>query len=214
MRILIIGSTGNVGRRVVTEAQNRGHDVSVMVRQLDKKNKIKFDGINRLVGDAASADDVERCSQELDIVISAIRPKQGQEHELVQLTRQVMKGALKANVRVLIVGGAARLRVPEQDGQTVLTMPGFLPADVLDIAKACQAQFDMCVTDRGTNWTYISPPAMLMPGERTGTYRQGTDQLVVDDNGVSGISMENFAVALIDEAENGRYIRTAFTVAN
>jgi len=213
MKILIIGSTGNVGRRVVEEARNRGHEVSVMVRRLDGEiNKTK--PIKHMIGDAANVEDVKRCSQNHDIVISAIRPKEGNENELIKLTQHVMKGVCAVGGRVIIVGGAARLLIPKENGETVLTMPGFLPTQIVDIAKACQAQFDMCVTDKTTNWTYLSPPPMLVPGERTGAYRVGADQLVVDQNGKSAISLEDFAVALVDEAEQAKHIRKGFTVAN
>jgi putative NADH-flavin reductase len=110
------------------------------------------------------------------------------------------------------VGGAARLKIPGEGGLTVLTKPGFLPANLLPIATACFEQYKVCETKQEANWTYISPPALLFPGERTGVYRMGYDELVVDQKGRSAISFEDFAVALIDEVELKRFSRMAITV--
>lgn len=153
-----------------------------------------------------------RTAKGQDLVISALRPPDGQEDTLVALTRSVLDGAATAGVRVLLVGGAARLLLPGHHGETVLTAPGFLPASTVAIASACQVQYELCLNETRVNWTYLSPPAMLEPGDRTGQYRLGTNALVVNERGESRISMEDFAVAMLDEAENPKHIRRAFTV--
>ena len=109
-------------------------------------------------------------------------------------------------------GGAARLLLPDRGGETVLSAPGFLPTSTVAIARACQAQYELCLAEIRAEWTYLSPPAILEPGERTGHYRLGGDTLVVDDDGASRISMEDFAVAILDEAETPKHRREAFTV--
>ena len=86
-------------------------------------------------------------------------------------------------------------------GHTVLTAPSFLPDSARPIAEASYAQYLACTADRDADWVYFSPPAMLTPGRRTGRYRRGSDVLLVDDGGESKISMEDFAVAMLDEAE-------------
>ena len=98
-------------------------------------------------------------------------------------------------------------------GDTVLTAPGFLPDSVLPIARACQAQYELCLAEREADWCYLSPPAMLMPGDRSGRYRTGGDVLLTDPAGQSRISMEDFAVALLDEAETPHHAGERFTVA-
>ncbi len=148
-----------------------------------------------------------------DVAISAVRPPDGQEGALVHLTRSIMDAAAKAATRVVIVGGAASLQVPDGTGETVLTAPGFLPDSVVPIAMACQAQFELCLSERRADWTYLCPPAILASGERTGRYRMGKDALLVGPDGTSAISMEDFAVALIDEAETRQHVRSRFTVA-
>ena len=104
--------------------------------------------------------------------------------------------------------------MPDDSGHTILTAPGFLPDAVVPIAKASQAQYELCINNTDAEWSYLSPPAMLVPGVRTGAYRLGTDVLLIDDDGDSQISMEDFAVALIDEAERPQHPQMRFTVAN
>lgn len=82
-----------------------------------------------------------------------------------------------------------------------------------DIALACNEQLEVCRAETGVDWAYLSPAALLEPGERTGNYRLGTDELVVDTEGNSTISMEDLAVALLDEAEWPQHHRTRFTAA-
>lgn len=211
MNIAIIGAAGDVGRRIVNEALSRGHRVSALVR-----SKAQFDALPtaaaRCAIDVSNAALTARAINGHDLVISAVRPPDGHEDLLVSLTLSILQGAADAAIRALIVGGASRLKLPAGNGATVLTAPGFLPPSVIPIAHACQRQYELCVGDTLTDWTYVSPAAMLEPGERTGRYRLGTDTLVVDQSGVSRISMEDFAAALLDEAEVPRHHRQAFTV--
>lgn len=129
------------------------------------------------------------------------------------ITRSILDGVAQSKTRALIVGGAATLKLPGKGDTTVLTAPDFLPKDVIDIARACAEQHDLCRANQEANWIYVSPPAMLIPGARTGHYRLGADELLVDSDGVSQISMEDFAVALIDEAEQVNHQRVRFAVA-
>lgn len=212
MRIIIFGATGNVGRRTVREALSRGHAVTGVIRTKVEKDALPSGAVAQ-VGDAGSSESIAALIPGHDLVISAVRPAVGSEDHLVAMTGVILTVAAEAGARAIIVGGAARLKIPGEGGLTVLTKPGFLPSDVVDIARACQEQYEMVLTRQEAQWTYISPPAMMLPGERTGQYRFGDDQLVVDREGHSAISMEDFAVAIIDEAEQKNYARKAFTVA-
>ncbi|MEH6475968.1 MAG: NAD(P)H-binding protein [Sneathiella sp.] len=212
MRIILFGAAGNVGSRIANEALSRGHTVTAVVRKTDQLATLS-EGVLGQLGDAGDSALVAKLSEGQDLIISAIRPSEGSEHLLPLLTKSLLAGAAQANKRLLIVGGAASLEIPGEKGQTVLTAPGFLPPSVLDIARACAEQHNICRENTETNWTYISPPPMLTPGIRTGQYRLGSDQLVVDENGQSAISMEDFAVALIDEAEQPKHHQTRFTAA-
>lgn len=212
MRITIFGATGNVGSRTVKEALSRGHEVTAVIRDKASQRKIPAEA-KAVIGRADNAEDVIRFSQGQDLVISAVRPPTGMEPHLITMTKAILDGTTQIGVRALIVGGAASLKMPDDNNLTVLTAPDFLPEDVVPIARACFTQYKICMADRQADWSYISPPAMLTPGTRTGQYRLGDDELLIDENGNSAISMEDFAVALIDEAETPQHKKTRFTVA-
>ncbi|MFE2752187.1 NAD(P)-dependent oxidoreductase [Actinosynnema sp. NPDC059335] len=195
MRITVFGAFGSVGRRVVAEARRRGHDVTPVSRR---------PGSGGEVGDARVVADVVRLSAGRDLVVSATRPVDGREDELVEATRALLAGVARTGVRLLAVGGAATLVTPA--GHTVEEAPDF-PEALKPIARACAEQLAVCLADRAADWTYLSPPAVLEPGERTGVFRVGGDEQVG-----SAISLEDLAVALLDEAETPRHRRRRFTV--
>jgi putative NADH-flavin reductase len=210
MKIIVFGAAGAVGSRVVTEAVNRGHEVTAVARQRRSED---FDpAVDVQVRDVASADDLVELIADHDIVISALRPPDGAESSLVPLTQTVVDAARRANARSIIVGGASVLLVPDASGHTVLSAPGFLPDEVVPIAIACKNQYDWCVDQLDSLGAYICPAAMLTPGERTGGYRLGSDTLVTDGSGQSQISMEDFAAAMLDETETPKHIGRRFTV--
>jgi len=213
MKIIVLGARGDVGSRVVNEAIARGHDVTAVVRNSDQLKMLPSD-VSGIAADAGNKADLAEAMAGQDRVVSALRAPEGQEETLVSLTRSVLEAAAESETRVLLVGGAASLKLPDNSGHTVLTAPGFLPDAVVPIARACQAQYEMCLADAKADWSYLCPPAMLLPGDRTNRYRLGTDTLLVDEAGASGISMEDFALALIDEAEEPRHRRKRFTVAS
>ena len=213
MKITIFGAAGDVGRRMTAEALSRGHDVTAVLRDAARASELPVGAVVR-VGDAMDAEAVAGLLEGQDVAISALRPASGREELLVTLTRAVLHGAARAGARALIVGGAASLRLDGDGGDTVLTAPGFLPDAVLPIAAACYAQYVLCMQEGRADWTYLCPPAMLRPGARTGRYRVGSDRLLTDAAGQSRISMEDFAVAMLDEVETPRHTRARFTVAD
>lgn len=211
MNILIFGAAGEVGRRALAEAIARGHRVAVVVRRREQARD--FPGnVAVHIADVGKVGDLSDLMAGQDLVISALRPPEGFEDLLVPLTHRVLKAGADAGVRVLLVGGAASLKLAGKT-TTVLTEPDFLPESVVPIATACQAQYDLILNDKKADWSYLCPPAMLAPGKRTGTYRVGTDHLITDHEGQSRITMEDFAVALLDEAEQANHIKQRFTVA-
>ncbi|TCO32616.1 hypothetical protein EV652_104222 [Kribbella steppae] len=201
MRLLVFGASGAVGSRVVQEAAARGHQVTPVSRTASA---------HYVQGDASDPDDVARLSQDHDLVISATRPRPGQEGELVQAAKGLLIGLRSSGVRLILVGGAASLIVPGTELMLV-DSPDF-PVDLRPIALACNEQFDLVRASTDVDWTYVSPPALLEPGTRTGTYRLGSDHLVTADDGTSYISMEDFAIAVVDEAEQGQQVGRRFTV--
>lgn len=210
MRITVFGAAGNVGSRVVAEALHRGHEVTAVVR--DPARFPELDAAARArAGDAGRAEDVLALSAGQDLVIGATRPAPGREHELAHIARTLLTGLARTGVRLLLVGGAGSLVVPGTGGQRVIDGPDF-PASWRPIALACDDQLAACYADTRTDWAYLSPPALLEPGVRTGGYRVGTDELLVGAGGDSALSMEDLAVALLDEAERPKHHRTRFTV--
>jgi putative NADH-flavin reductase len=212
MRITVFGAAGNVGSRVVAEALSRGHEVTAVVRDSARSHDLPAAADVR-VGDAGNVEDVVELSGGQDLVIAATRPAPGRERDLVATTKALLAGVGRTDVRLLISGGAGSLTVPGADGTTVIDEPKFLSPAARDIAQACIDQLEVCRAETAVDWAYLSPPALLQPGKRTGTYRLGVDELLVDAEGNSTISMEDLAVVLLDEAERPKHHRTRFTAA-
>lgn len=212
MKIVVFGAGGEVGSRIVKEALARGHGVTAVVRS-EKQVASLPSSVTACVADVSGAVQLAGVIAGHDLAVSAVRPPDGQEGLLATLTRLLLDAAAEAEVRILLVGGAASLMLPNRSGYTVLTAPDFLPEAVLPIARACQAQYELCLAETQADWSYLCPPAMLTPGARTGSYRLGSDVLLCDAEGNAAISTEDFAVALLDEAETPRHVRKRFTVA-
>ena len=212
MKITVLGAAGNVGSRVVAEALSRGHEVTAVVRNSASANGLP-DTAKFCAGDAGSVEDVARVSSGQDVVISAIKPAPGNRSETVATTNALMEGLAQTGVRLLVVGGAATLTVPGTGGKTVIEDPNFLPVSFRQVGKASADQLEACRSEPRVDWAYLSPPAHLAPGTRTGNYRLGADELLLDAEGNSTISMEDLAVVLVDEVEQPRHHRTRFTVA-
>jgi prolipoprotein diacylglyceryl transferase len=213
MRIVVFGAGGRVGTRTVAEALARGHDVTAVVRD-PAAHDLDRDGLSVVAGDATDPSSVAEVAAGHDLAISTVGTGFGKTPEtLPAAARGLLEGLSRAGVaRLIVLGGAGSLEVAP--GVRVLDTEGFreewkpdalAQAESLDIYRSATTDVD---------WTYVSPAALLEPGERTGEYRTGDDRLLVDDEGKSAISMEDFAVALLDEAESADHVRRRFTVAS
>ncbi len=211
MNILIFGAAGDVGSRTVTEALNRDHKVSAVVRRQEQIEGLP-ENVIPVLSEVSQNSDLNAIIMDQDVIISALRPVEGQENLLVTLTEKVLQSAQSMNRRLIVVGGAARLKIPGKE-TIVLTEPDFLPPSAVNIAKSCFEQSQLFKAETPGSWSHICPPALLLPGRRTGSYRIGQDTLITDNEGISQISMEDFAVALIDEAESAAHHRQIYTVA-
>jgi putative NADH-flavin reductase len=167
-----------------------------------------------VAGDATDPSSVAEVAAGHDLAISTVGTGFGKTPEtLPAAARALLEGLSRAGVaRLIVLGGAGSLEVAP--GVRVLDTEGFreewkpdalAQAESLDIYRSATTDVD---------WTYVSPAALLEPGERTGAYRTGDDRLLVDEEGNSAISMEDFAVALLDEAESADHVRRRFTVAS
>ncbi len=210
MRITVFGAAGNVGSRVVAEALSRGHEVTAVVRDPARFHELHAAAMAR----AGNVEDVVELSADQDVMISATRPAPGSESDLVTTAKALLAGLARTGVRLLLVGGAGSLTVPGTGGTTVIDDPTFRPlAAYRDLALACTDQLEACRAEAVVDWAYLSPAALLEPGERTGNCQLGTAELLVDAEGNSTISMADLAVALLDEAEQPKHHRTRFTAA-
>lgn len=209
--IAVFGAAGSVGRRVVAEASRRGHRVTGVVRHTGRAGALPENVIPAFAeaGDAGAIRDILRRQ---DIAVMALRPPEGHEAELVTHTRIMLQAMGEAGVPAVIVGGAASLRFPDKPEWTVLSRPGFLPDAVRPIAEACHAQRELILHRADALCSHICPPASLHPGQRTGRYRLGADMLVTGGAGDAAISIEDFAVAIMDEAERRAHAGGSFTV--
>ena len=206
MRIVVFGATGMVGTRVVDEASARGHDVVAVSRRDAGRDTVVTTSLD--VRDEAR---VRALLGTADVTVSAIRPRPGEEASVPETTTALLDAAAATGTAVLLVGGAGPLASPTSPATLVIDDERFVPARWRSSAMASLAQRQVC-EGHGAAWTYLSPPAILEPGTRTGTYRRGTTTLLVDGAGRSRISAEDLAVAVLDEVENPGDTRH-FTVA-
>jgi putative NADH-flavin reductase len=211
MKIALIGATGFVGSAILKEALDRGHEVTAIVRYPEKvKSHPK---LRSLKGDAYNEDEVARLVAGHDAVISAFNPGWGHPdiyNQQVKGARSIIDGVKKAGVkRLLFVGGAGSLEV--KPGVQSVDLPEF-PAEYRQGALATREALNMLRKEGSLEWSFLSPSADLSPGKRTGKFRLGTDQLLRDANGESRISIEDYAMAMIDEVEKPQHIRQRFTV--
>lgn len=211
LRIALFGSTGMIGQRILREALRRGHTVVVAGRDPARLANPDARVIVR-VADILDPAAVAAVAKGQAALISAVGPTQGGPPSmLVEAARALVAGLGQAGrVRLLVAGGAGSLEVAP--GVQLLETPDFPPSDRA-LAIAHRDALDVYRTAHGIDWTYLSPAAQIEPGERTGQFRTGQSQLLMDGKGASRISAEDFAVALLDEAEGPRHVRQRFTVA-
>ncbi|MGW4118367.1 NAD(P)-dependent oxidoreductase [Nocardia sp. NPDC004711] len=210
MQITVFGASGDAGSRVVAEALSRGHRVRAVARTAERLRELPAE-VEVWTGNAADPADVEKAAAGSDVVVSATRPAPGREHELAEVAAALLEGLADSGIRLLVIGGAGSLTVAGT-GKTVTEQPGF-PAELVPIAEGGSRQLEVFrTTPHAVNWAYVSPAALFEPGERTGAYRLGRDDLLTDDQGDSSISMEDMAIAVLDEIEQPAHHRTRFTV--
>ncbi|WP_420606521.1 NAD(P)-dependent oxidoreductase [Novosphingopyxis sp.] len=206
MKIALIGATGYVGAKLLAEALDRGHQVTAIVTDVGKLSDRT--GLTGVSADATDSDVLSRDVAGHDVVISAYNPGRDTTGTA---TQAIVNGVKRGGVsRFLVVGGAGSLSLP--NGERVVDQPDF-PIEWKIGALATAAFLDQLRGETGLDWVFLSPAAMLTPGERTGHYRSGKDDLLTDDAGDSRISLEDYAVAMLDEAEHPKHHRERFTVA-
>ncbi|WP_312425490.1 NAD(P)-dependent oxidoreductase [Serratia sp. (in: enterobacteria)] len=212
MKVAIIGATGFVGRRVVDEAQARGIQVTAIARQ--KKELPEHANLTVALGDVADTAWLAGQLRGQDAVISAYNPGWGEDNLYEKTTRgaqQILTAVEQAGVkRLLVVGGAGSLEVAP--GVELVDTPQF-PENIRPGAQAVRDLRNKLRNESALDWTYLSPAALLAPGKRTGQFRLGTTQLLMNGEAPASISVEDLAVAIVDEIEKPQFIRAQFTAA-
>ena len=198
--IALLGATGNVGSRLLDEALTRGHRVTALVR--DPARLAARPDLIVVAGDVTDLQAAPALAGH-EVLISSLRFADLAPSALVDFARAT------GIPRLLIVGGAASLNLP--DGSRLFDAPAF-PAEYRSEAGAGIATLDALRGVSDLDWVFVSPQMVFAPGTRTGRFRLGDDTLLFDAAGDSHISYEDFAVALLDEVERPVHHRTRFTV--
>jgi len=212
-KIVLIGASGFVGSAILNEALDRGHNVIAVVRHPDRIKTVHQHLIVKQI-DASSADKVAEVCKGADAVISSYNPGWKNPEIAKETTivyKAIIEGVKKSGVkRLLVVGGAASLFV--SPGKRLMDA-GVIPES---FQPAVRALADVYLTDlkdeNSLDWVFFSPAGIIEPGLRTGKFRLGKDDLVVDEKGVSKISVQDYAVAMIDELEKPAHHRERFTI--
>ena len=212
MKIALIGGTGFVGSAVLQELLQRGHEVTALARNPGKYTahaKLKV-----VEADALDAAQVAAAVEGHDAVIDSYNPgwSEPRIHDMfLEGTRAIVDGVKRSGVkRVLIVGGAGSLFVAP--GVQLVDTPHF-PAEYKQGALAAREALNQIRAETALDWTFLSPAALLAPGPRTGKFRIGADELLMDGDKPAGLSVADLAVAIVDEIETPKHIRKRFTAA-
>jgi len=213
MKIAIVGATGFIGSKLRDEAVSRGHVVTAVTRSPDKLPQ--NDRIIPAPGDVNDVPLLTRYFRWQDAVIHSYAPGRGigaQESMEKQRagTLSIIAATKAAGVkRLLAVGGAGSLEVAP--GVAQFDTPEF-PAAYQGGARATAQIKDLLRAEKDLDWTFLCPSTSIAPGERTRKFRLGGDALLIGADGQSRISVEDYAVAMIDELENPKHTGHRFTV--
>jgi len=212
MKIALIGATGFVGTPTLKEALQHGHEITAIARNTGKITTQS----EKLTAVEADADDTAALAEILkghDAVISAYNAgwtNPNYYDDFIKASESIQHAVKLSGVkRLLIVGGAGSLEIAP--GVQLVDTPEF-PAEYKVAAGAARDYLNIIKKENDLDWTFISPAINLHPGTRTGVFRLGTDQPVFDDKNQSDISVEDMAVAIVDEIENNSFIKKRFTL--
>ena len=215
MKIVLYGATGKAGSRILTELLARGHEVVAIVRNPDKL--APNDGLTVQQGDLSSVEAIAEAIGGAQAVVSAYGPPADKTEQILGVTKREIAAVQQVSQeasspehapRLIVVGGAGSLEVAP--GVTLESAKDF-PAAWKPIAQAHTNALEL-LRASSIDWTYLSPSAFFEPGQRTGKFRLGQDQLLTAPDGKSSISMEDYAIALVDELEQPQHRRQRFTV--
>lgn len=211
MKITILGAGGKIGQRIVKEAIARKHELSLIT----SKNHAFFGLENNKdviiqAGDIFKTEALANLFKGSDVVISAYAPPSNNNALLIEATQSLVEAAKQVHIRLIAVGGAGSLKV--NDHTQLVDTPEF-PEAYKEIAEVHRTALEtIYYKETELNWTNVSPSAYIFEGERSNQFRIAEDNLLVNDKGESAISMEDFAIGILNEVENAQFIKKRFTI--
>lgn len=213
MKITIIGATGFVGKNLTTEALTRGHEVTALARNVDALT-LKNEKLHKVKADIFNVDETAELLKDQDLVISAYNAGWSNPNiynDFLAGSKAIQEAVKKAGKRLIVIGGGGSLYVAP--GIQAVDTEGF-PEEYKAGATAARDYLTFIQQEKELNWTFFSPAFEMHPGitdGRTGKFRLGKDNPVFNDKNQSRLSVEDLAVAILDEAENPKHTRERFT---
>ncbi|RRQ45814.1 NAD(P)-dependent oxidoreductase [Chryseobacterium sp. SC28] len=211
-KVAVIGATGFVGQHIVNELANRGYEVNAIARDVSKIEP--RDNVHPISADVNQVDELAKVLEGNDAVISAFNPGWNNPNiyeDFLKGSQNIEKAVEKSGVkRFITVGGAGSLYI---DGQQVVDGP-HVPEEIKPASQSARDYLEIIKKNDVLDWTFFSPAIEMnqeTAGVRRGTYRIGLENPVFDENGRNVLSVEDVAVALVDELEQNRFIRKRFT---
>ena len=207
MKVVLFGASGMIGSRVLDELVRRGHTVTAVARHPEKVKAAN--AVTIIPGDVTRSADVAAAARGADAAVSAYSPPRTDPGMISDAVHALIAGLNEAGLkRLIVVGGAGSLEVAP--GVQLVDTPSFPPA-WMAIALAHRDVLPV-LRESDLDWSYFSPAALIEPGQRTGRFRLAGTRLVANDHGESKISVEDYAVALVDELEKPAHLRQQFTI--
>ena len=214
-KVAVIGATGFVGTQVVKELANRGYFVNALARNTSKIEE--SENVKAVTADINNTAELSEILKGNDAVISAFNPGWTNPNifeDFLKGAESIEKAVEESGVkRFITVGGAGSLYIAEN--LQLIDTPEF-PAEIKPGAEAARQYLEIIKKNENLDWTFFSPAIEMHQGTagvRKGTYRTALENPVFDESGRSVLSVEDVAVALVDELENNQFVKQRFTAA-
>lgn len=211
--VVLIGASGFVGNAILNELLSRGHKVTAVVRNPEKIN-VSNSNLEIVKADIADTNAMVGICKGKEAIISAYNPGWTNPDIYEETLRNyplILEAAKRSGAkRLLCVGGAGTLFcAPELR----VVDSGAIPDAIMGGVKSLgEFYLNTLMNEKDIDWIFFSPAGTLEPGKRTGKFRLGKDDLIIDENGISHISVEDYAVAMVDELENPKHHCERFTI--